>query len=104
MDFDEYYTGPLNGFTGAVDYYTQCSSKQFLSQIEIPTLIVNAIDDPFLSTACFPSKEEISNDQIKTIYSKFGGHVGFYQNGAHCWEEEQILRFVINLRTTASTN
>ena len=104
LDFDEYYTGPLNGFTGAIDYYTQCSSKQFLSHIEIPTLIVNAIDDPFLSTACFPSDAEINNSFIHTLYPKFGGHVGFYQNGTHCWEEEQILKFLVNLGSVEGPN
>ncbi len=97
LDFDEYYTGPLNGFTGAVDYYTQCSSKQFLHQIAIPTLIINAQDDPFISKECFPSLSEIGNKNITTFYPKYGGHVGFYRKQNICWDEEIILQFLNSL-------
>lgn len=96
LDFDEYYTGPLNGFSGAVDYYTQCSSKQFLENIEVPTLIINALDDPFLAEDCFPSSKEINNEQLTLSYPKYGGHVGFFQNSMYCWEEEQISQFLLN--------
>ena len=52
IDFDEYYTSKLNGFKDAKDYYAKASSKQFLSSIKNPTLLINALDDPFLSASC----------------------------------------------------
>src|SRR5690349_17643356 len=47
-DFDEIVTGPIHGFRGAHDYYTQSSSLQFLAGIRRPTLLLSARDDPFL--------------------------------------------------------
>lgn len=93
LDFDDYYTGPLNGFKDARDYYKQCSSDQFLPNIKVPTLIINAIDDPFLGPLCYPSAETIGNSKVSTIYTRYGGHVGFYQSGLYCWEEEKIADF-----------
>ncbi|GLR20135.1 YheT family hydrolase [Portibacter lacus] len=92
-DFDDYYTGPLNGFKDADDYYAQCSSRQFLPRIEIPTMLLNSKDDPFLGIDCYPSKEEVKNDLMNLKYSKYGGHVGFYQKGSSCWDEEKVLEF-----------
>ena len=94
FDFDEYYTGPLNGFEGAVDYYTKCSSKSFLKQIRVPTLIINAQDDSFLSKECFPAQNEVNNPMVSTLFPKYGGHVGFYQSGTYCWEEIKVMEFL----------
>ena len=52
--FDELFTAKAHGFSSRVDYYTKCSSLQFLNNITIPTLLINAKDDPFLSPQCFP--------------------------------------------------
>ena len=54
FDYDDLYTAPAHGFNDAEDYWEQNSSKQFLNDIEIPTLILSAQDDPFLSESCFP--------------------------------------------------
>ncbi|GAA0881060.1 alpha/beta fold hydrolase [Algoriphagus jejuensis] len=76
-DFDDFYTGPLHGFQDAAEYYEINSSLQFLDRIEIPTLVLNARNDPFLSTACFPTKLAKSLDLIHFEFPKHGGHVGF---------------------------
>jgi uncharacterized protein len=55
-DFDDRYTAPLHGFRDAIDYWNQCSSKNYLRTIAVPTLIVNAKNDPFLSPECFPAQ------------------------------------------------
>ena len=49
IDFDNIYTSRAHGFKDAIDYYKQCSSLQFLPYINIPTLIINALNDSFLS-------------------------------------------------------
>ena len=56
-DFDNVYTSKAHGFKDAADYYEQCSSLQFLHNIKVPTLIINALNDSFLSPECFPIKE-----------------------------------------------
>lgn len=76
-DFDEFFTSRVNGFTDAVDYWTQCSSRQFLNGIEVPTLLINAQDDPFLSPQCFPETEAQNTAHFYLDAPKHGGHVGF---------------------------
>ena len=90
-DFDDVYTSKLHGFKSAVDYYKQSNSKQFLGGIKVPTLIINALDDPFLPKPCYPTKEANRNPWITLITPKYGGHVGFASTTAsHYWEEEVI--------------
>ena len=96
MDFDEHYTAPLHGYSGALDYYTQNSSLQFLKNIRTPTLIINAKNDPFLSDACFPVGVLQDHPYVRISVPVRGGHVGFAQftsNGLY-WSEEQAMQFL----------
>jgi len=77
IDFDNLYTAPVHGFKDANDYWKQASSKQFLNDIALPTLLVNALDDPFLGKHCYPYQEAKLNKQLELITPKHGGHVGF---------------------------
>ena len=96
-EFDELYTAPINGFGTARNYYKQCSAKQFLKHIQIPTLIIHALDDPFMTPAILPTKEELSKHITMSI-SKHGGHVGFV-NGTllkpNYWLEEHIVEYLL---------
>jgi len=96
VEFDDRYTAPLHGFKDAIDYYTRCSSLHFLKHISIPVLIVNALNDPFLSPTCYPH-EAVSGNRSLTLESpRYGGHVGFAQfnkNGLY-WSEERALAFL----------
>ncbi len=97
IDFDEYFTSTINGFKNAKDYYAQSNSKQFLSNIRIPTLVINSLDDPFLSKSCYPFTEALNNKYLSLMAPKFGGHVGFSSfDGKHFWHEQQILNFIKN--------
>ena len=94
-DFDDHYTAPLHGFDNAVDYYTKCSSGKFLSGITLPTLIVNALDDPFLPEECYPCKAVTENRKLLLETPKNGGHVGFCSYGEqYYWDEWRILKFL----------
>jgi hypothetical protein len=75
-EFDEYVTAPLHGFNGADHYYSACSSRAFLKGIVTPTLIVHAIDDPFMAPDTPPTRAELSEDVRFELY-RHGGHVGF---------------------------
>lgn len=96
-DFDNAVTAPLFGFKNAKDYWTQCSSKQYLPQIKLPTLIINALDDTFLSKSCFPYKEAKENYNLTLETPKYGGHVGFntvvFGKDMH-WSENRIRTFI----------
>ncbi|MCB0352243.1 MAG: alpha/beta fold hydrolase [Bdellovibrionales bacterium] len=94
-DFDNRYTAPLNGFRDASDYWSKSSSASFLSEIQVPTLFVSALDDPFLSSSCFPRSEDISSD-VRLCLSDRGGHVGFMMDYKlkNFWFEKQTIRFL----------
>lgn len=94
--FDDKYTGPIHGFSGAEDYYTQSSSKQFLHAINVPTLLVQAKDDPFLSESCYPLTEAQTNPSLFLEMPAYGGHVGFVsENGSkRYWMEERAMQFL----------
>lgn len=93
-DFDEVYTSKAHGFKDAQDYYEQCSSLQFLNAIEVPTLVINALNDSFLSPECYPIKEAKVNKNLHLEMPKFGGHVGFIQSGSFYYNEKRALDFV----------
>lgn len=93
--FDDFFTGPIHGFKNALDYYTQCSAIRFIERINIPTLLVNAKNDPFLSPECYPH-DKLKNHPFVIFESPDrGGHVGFSQNNKNglYWSEERTLNF-----------
>lgn len=96
-DFDDFYTAPLHGFRDAVDYYTQCSSLYFLDGIRLPTLVVNAKNDPFLSDKCYPYEALKEHPYVYLQTPEEGGHVGFMQKNSTSdmdyWSEIQAVNF-----------
>ena len=67
-DFDDIYTAPIHGYEGSDDYYTKCSAKPFIKSIAKPTLIINALDDPFLPKACYPYNEIAKNEILQDYF------------------------------------
>ncbi|WP_044205160.1 YheT family hydrolase [Flammeovirga sp. OC4] len=97
VEFDNLYTAPVHGFLDAEDYWTKCSSRQFLPEISIPTLILNAEDDPFLSDECYPYTEAMGNQQLYLEVPKYGGHVGFMESsGRDRWYLHRLMTFLKN--------
>jgi hypothetical protein len=94
--FDDKYTAPIHGFRDADDYYRRCSSAQFLGQIGVPTLIVQAQDDPFLSASCYPFEAAKQNENLFLEVPEFGGHVGFMGGWleTYYWSEKRTLSFL----------
>ena len=93
-DFDEFFSAPINGYKNAEDFYAQASAKNFMSGITIPTLLVNAQNDPILTPACSPKALCENHPHIYLENPKEGGHVGFMQ--AHkpfAWSEYRALDF-----------
>jgi predicted alpha/beta-fold hydrolase len=75
--FDERYTAPLHGFASADDYYAHAASGQYLANICIPTLLVNALNDPFLPASCYPRDVAAASTCFFLETPLAGGHVGF---------------------------
>jgi hypothetical protein len=93
-DFDDVYTSKAHGFSDALDYYEKSSSLQFLPNIKVPSLIINALDDSFLSPECFPVKEAKQNDNLFLEMPKYGGHVGFFDKNNVYYNERRALEFM----------
>lgn len=95
--FDDRVTGPLHGFQGADDYYARSSSRQYLPGIRIPTLIVHALDDPFMTSDAVPKLSELATATCLEL-SQHGGHVGFLSGRfpwkAEYWLERRIPEFL----------
>lgn len=79
-EFDDAVTAPLHGFAGKDDYYARCSSIRFLTSIETPTLILNARDDPFMSSDMLPTEAGLA-PAVTLELAEHGGHVGFIDGG-----------------------
>jgi len=96
IDYDNWITAPLSGFKDAIHYYVECSSKHSIPKIEHPTLIVNALNDPFLHPACFPHEECQRSPHVTLERPYDGGHQGFIKDhiiGTY-WSEERALQFI----------
>ena len=93
-DFDDIYTSKAHGFLDAEDYYAKASCLQFLPNIKVPSLIINALNDSFLSASCFPVKEAKENSNLYLEMPKHGGHVGFIAKGNVYYNEKRALDFI----------
>ena len=94
-DFDNRFTAPLHGFRDAEDFYHRASAENYLDRIRLPTLIVNAKNDPFLPAACYPVDIASDHDYIYLEMPSYGGHVGFSLQGEEFnWAEKRSLSFV----------
>ena len=94
-DFDEEYTAKIHGFGTAQNYYHCSSAKQYLKDIRIPTLIIHALDDPFMSSDILPKPSELSPHICLEVLPK-GGHVGFVHGSffrPKYWLEERIMQY-----------
>lgn len=99
MSFDEHFTAPMHGFKSALDYYQSCSALYVLDKIKTPTLIINALNDPFLPPACYPYKMLESHEFVHLETPARGGHVGFCsENGSeYYWSEERAYEFISSM-------
>ena len=93
-DFDDIYTSKAHGFKNAYDYYQKNNSKQFLPTIKIPVLILNAKNDSFLSTDCFPFENAELSKFIYLETPQFGGHVGFHYTNETYYSEKRTVTFL----------
>lgn len=92
--FDDLVTARLHGFKDVDDYYTRASSKPHLAHIAVPTLLLNARNDPFLPAAALPDVRMLSA-AVTAAFPDEGGHVGFPDGGGSLtWLPQAVLEFV----------
>ena len=99
-EFDDVLTAPVHGFESAADYYARSSSLRFLGGIRRPTLLLNAVDDPFLPADVLDEVRDVAREN-PVLHPEFvprGGHVGFVGGRVpwrpDYWAEQRVVRFL----------
>lgn len=96
-DFDEFFSAPINSYRDADDFYTQASAVNFMPGITVPTLLLNAQNDPLLSPECSPTWLAEKHAHVFLETPRTGGHVGFQlTRDLHTYAERRALAFVQN--------
>jgi predicted alpha/beta-fold hydrolase len=99
-EFDEHITAHYSGFRGAEDYYTRSSASQFIERIPIPTLVLHALDDPFIRLLPETCDRLRANPNVNLIETRHGGHCAFLADANPAagddgyWAEHTALRFL----------
>lgn len=96
--FDDAVTAPVHGFRDAGHYYRESSSARYLDRIGVPTLVVQAEDDPFVPADSVPRETLEANPALRPVVTPAGGHVGFVAadggGGPRFWAEERAAAFL----------
>lgn len=100
-EFDEVYTAPIGGFKNRADYYETCSARSYLPQIEIPTVLITAEDDPFVSKVDYLNAKLSSSSLLHM--EKHGGHMGYLSRDGLGYERwlDKALRVYLAAATAS---
>ena len=96
-DIDELYTSRAHGYHDAEDYYSKTSASNFLRNIEVPVLMINALNDTFLSPGCYPTEIAENSDNLYLETPSYGGHVGFVTSSGMYYHEKRATEFITSL-------
>lgn len=100
-EFDDRITALYSGFTGADDYYYRAAAARVIDRIAVPTLILHALDDPFLRITAESRSTILANPNISYIETQHGGHCAFLAQADAAsgydgyWAEHTLLRFLL---------
>lgn len=81
-EFDDRFVAPRNGYADAAEYYAENSATRFLAAIRVPTLIIHALDDPWIPPDTYRRAAWAENPNLIPLLSDGGGHVGFHGRGS----------------------
>ena len=96
-EFDDEFTAPLHGFRGVDDYWTSAAAGPWLKSIRVPTLLLNARNDPFLPEHALLAAAREAAPSVLLEFPRTGGHVGFLSGpfpGRHDWLPRRLLQFL----------
>ncbi len=94
---EKQYTVPVFGFKSSEDYWEKASSRPYIPKIKHPTLLINSLDDSFLSKECYPYDEAEKVANFYLITPNYGGHVGFlssFTKTQNNWLEKKMVQFI----------
>ncbi|MDX2134720.1 MAG: alpha/beta fold hydrolase [Saprospiraceae bacterium] len=97
-DFDEWFSAPICGYRSADEFYQKASAANFLDGIRVPTLLVNALNDPILTPGCMPETIAREHEFFHLEMPEEGGHCGFQlpKKDTFAWSEYRALEFSEN--------
>jgi uncharacterized protein len=99
MQVDDRFTAPSFGFGNAANYYRTQSARVYLSSLRVPTLLIQAKDDPMVPFESFETPEVRENDRIRVLAPDHGGHLGFLARGpARFWVDAAVMEWVEGLQ------
>jgi hypothetical protein len=94
-EYDDVFIAPRYGFGSAERYYELCRPLRFMPEVRIPTLVVAAMDDPWIPGRLYGSFDWKGNNALHPRLLAGGGHVGFHGTGsAHPWSDQAVCRFL----------
>jgi len=97
-EFDEKLVAPRNGFRDAEHYYAENHALRFMPEIRVPTLVVHALDDPWIPGRLYTEFDWHSNDWLVPLLPRGGGHVGFHGRDHRTpWHDRSIEAFLASL-------
>jgi predicted alpha/beta-fold hydrolase len=100
-EFDDAFIAPVYGFKDKNDYYRKTGSKWWLPFIRVPTIVINAHDDPFFDRNATATEADIGLAPIRLIYHEHGGHCGFVSGDEnterHGWLAEEMSRALLHI-------
>jgi uncharacterized protein len=93
--YDDVFIAPRHGFSGAEDYYARCGPLRFLTDIRVPTLVMAALDDPWIPGALYSGYDWAANTCLAPLLLRHGGHVGFHGAGGDPpWSDRAVAAFL----------
>jgi len=94
-EFDDRFVAPRNGWSGADEYYKVNSAVRFMDRIDVPTMVIHALDDPWIPADAYLSFDWASNPCLTPLLPRHGGHVGFHgAGGSDPWHDLCLLEFL----------
>jgi predicted alpha/beta-fold hydrolase len=95
LEFDDRIVAPRNGYSGATEYYARNNARQFLGEIRLPTLLIHALDDPWIPARMYTDYAWSKAPDLQPLLPRSGGHVGFHARGSRVpWHDRCLERFL----------
>jgi len=92
-EFDDRFIAPRHGFAGADDYYERCSARRYVAEITVPTLVIHALDDPWIPRAAYDTVDWTKLGPVRLVLTPGGGHVGFHDAASPVpWHDRAIAQ------------
>jgi predicted alpha/beta-fold hydrolase len=93
-EFDDRFVAPRNGYRDAVHYYEENHARRFLAAVRVPTLVIHALDDPWIPPAAYRDYPWTRNPALVPLLTRGGGHVGFHGRGSRePWHDRCLTAF-----------